>query len=92
MSINFNKANDYISLVERDYFSGCFSESVIRDDLRTRRSKKSFYIEDFRSTLDTINGVLEATRTHQSWDSVLISRCEKCITQVQRLLDLVYSY
>jgi len=54
--------------------------------------KKSFYIQEFSNGLSTIKTILDAVRTHQSWDTMLISRCEKCINQANKLHDIVRNF
>jgi hypothetical protein len=54
--------------------------------------KKNFYIQEYNTAIAHINTILAAVRTHQSWDSMLISRCEKCRDQAYKLLDIVNSY
>ena len=109
--IDFVKAGQLIALYEKEYFTGSFSEKVIRDDLQSRKAsdayskmgssgrqtyllpeKKNFYIKEFTSGLNDINTVLNATKAHQSWDSALISRCEKCRDQADKLLNIVRNF
>ena len=90
--MDFVKAGELIALYEKEYFSGAFCERVIRDDLGMRRGKKNFYIDEYTTGLDWINAILDAVRTHQSWDSMLISRCEKCRDQANKLLNIARGF
>ena len=112
MAMDFDKAGQLIALFEKDYFfTGAFSESIIRDDLQIRkrrdscstlgssgiqtyelRAKKDFYIKEFNDSLNLINQILNEVRTHQSWDATLISRCEKCKNQANKLLGIVRNF
>jgi len=110
MAIDFNKAKDFIALCEMDFFSGAFSESVIRADLENRkamdrlstmgssgmqtnelRNKKNYYIQDFDNCLSGITQVLDWARNNH-WDTMFISRCERCKEQVNKLHDIVRNF
>ena len=100
-----------IAIYEKEYFTGCFSEKVIRDDLENRKTmdmlstmgsnpyqtyclpeKKNFYIKEFNTAKKTINTFLNSIRTQQPLNSMLISRCEKCIDQANRLINIVENF
>jgi len=55
--------------------------------------KRSIYIKEFNDLLDsTINPILEWAKTNCSDDTVFISSCENCKTQVNRMLDIVRNF
>jgi len=108
---DFNKIGQVIALYEENYFTGGFSEWVIKDDLQNRKSmdalstmgssgkqtyrlaeKKRFYVEEFSNGWNWINAALNEVRAHQPWDSMLISRCERCRDQAKKLLDIVQNF
>ena len=98
MAIDFNKLERCICQIEQNYFTiGAFNENIVRNDLQYRPAnelsqKKNFYIQDFNGVLETINIILNAAQNHQPLDSMLISRCEKCKNQMNKLLGIVRSF
>ena len=56
------------------------------------RAKKDFYIKEFNDNLIYINKILDAARIHRSWDSMFISRCEKCKNEANKLLGIVRNF
>lgn len=104
--VDFNELGQFISLVESELFTGSFSENTIHADLQLRRNKdvlnqwqtsalsdkKRIYIQELNKWLDGTNKVLNLVQTHQSWDSELIARCERCKNQANTLLNIVRSF
>ena len=105
--MTFYEIEQSISQIEREYFTGAFSESVIRNDLQNRKAmdsystlgstgrqtnelgnKKDFYIQDFNGIIAAINKV----QTMYSSNSEFVSRCDRCINQINRLLGIVRSF
>ncbi|MDR0294203.1 MAG: hypothetical protein LBH95_08645 [Oscillospiraceae bacterium] len=91
MAKDFNAAGELIALAEKELFTGSFSENTIRTDLGSRRGKRDYYIQELEEWKRSINSVLDGVREEQAWDTVLISRCEKCRDQAQKMLDYVQS-
>jgi len=78
---------------EREFFTGSYSESTIKTDLAYRSTlgagkleeKRKIYFQDFDLVLTHIDRILRE-------DTALISRCERCKNQVNRLSDIVRGF
>ena len=84
-------AQDYISLCEKDYFTGSFSENTIRFDLATRPEKKQFYMNDLNEVKDYLELIYNTLKDFNPNYS-LLTRCAKCKNQVDKLHAVVLMY
>jgi len=90
----FKEAGELIAIAEENLFTGAFSEDKIEFQLRThhdKQVKRDYYNKTLNEMKNDFIEVLEAVRREQSWDSMLIGRCEKCINQANKLLDILRS-
>jgi len=102
--MTYNEIEQFISSVEREYFTGVFSESTIRNDLQLRKSmdirsggqannfreKQGYYIQHFDRILGDIDFAIDWVQNNNCPQKPeFISRCERCKEQVNRLLEIV---
>ena len=77
-----------ISSQEHELFSGLFNENLVKSDIAGRPEKRSFYIQSFTQSvesMDTILGLIGDNPTAEE----LISRAKRVKAQAQKMLDYV---
>ena len=105
--MTYNEIEQWIgNNVEQVYFFGAYSEDTVRNDLQLRKAmdirsggqtnnlgeKKSIYIQHFNRILGDINFAINWVQSNRPQNSEFISRCERCKSQVKRLLDIVRDF
>lgn len=92
MDIDLNEIREIVANDENTLFRGCFSESVVRFDMSTRREKRDYYIQAFNKFIDEHRILINVLRFHQDRDLNLIEKSKKCKNEASRLLDIVFEY
>jgi len=98
---------ELITLFERDFFTGAFSESAIIADLEATESmdrlstlgssgRQTYMLSEKRNIYFqdfdyALEKIDEAIDEYQ-WDNEFISRCERCKNQINLLSDIVRNF
>ena len=56
------------------------------------RAKKEFYFNDFNNNIGTIKNILSELQKYQPENKMLISKCEKCLNELNKLQDIVRNF